>query len=166
VEPKRKEAGAVDCDFEGQYSRPHDDGKDQAADTAVVRVEAEGGYVVEDALLFHSTGALECRESRTYLPPEENSRVASLETKVKEFVNKAFPTGGKSFQTISLGGTTVLAGRGPQAFLAVTLRGKEPTILPLYLFQVLKEIHDSYGPRLETWTGDPAELPGIRDVVR
>ena len=163
---KPKEAGTMDFDFEVQYTRPLDDGKHQTTDTAVVRVEAEGGYVVDDALLFHSTGALVCRESRTYLPPEENSRAASLETKVKEFVNKAFPRGGKSLQTISLGGTTVLAGRGPQAFLALTLRGKEPTILPLYLFQVLKEIHDSYGPRLEAWTGDPAELPGIRDVVR
>src|SRR5256884_771398 len=32
--------------------------------------------------------------------------------------------------------------------------------------QVLKDIHDSYGPRLEEWSGDPAELPGIRDAVR
>src|SRR3989442_371425 len=159
---KPKEAGTMDFDFEVQYTRPLDDGKHQTTDTAVVRVEAEGGYVVDDALLFHSTGALVCRESRTYLPPEENSRAASLETKVKEFVNKAFPRGGKSLQTISLGGTTVLAGRGPQAFLALTLRGKEPTILPLYLFQVLKEIHDSYALRLEAWTGGPAELPGIR----
>src|SRR2546425_2046863 len=32
--------------------------------------------------------------------------------------------------------------------------------------QVLKDIHDAYGPRLEEWSGDPAELPGIRDAVR
>jgi Domain of unknown function (DUF5915) len=163
---KPKEAGTMDFDFEVQYSRPLDEGKHQTTDTAVVRVEAEGGYIVDDALLFHSTGALVCRESRIYLPPEEASRIAGLETKVKDFVNKAFPSGGKSLQTISFGGTSVLAARGPQAFLAVTLRGKEPAILALYLFQVLKEIHDSYGPRLEAWSGDPAELPGIRDLVR
>ena len=81
-------------------------------------------------------------------------------------VNRAFPNGGKSIQTATVGGTTVLAARGPQAFLAVTLRGKEPAILPLYVMQVLKDIHDSYGPRLEEWSGDPAELPGIRDAVR
>src|SRR3989449_2363520 len=32
--------------------------------------------------------------------------------------------------------------------------------------QVRKDIHDSYGPRLEEWSGAPAELPGIRDAVR
>ena len=32
--------------------------------------------------------------------------------------------------------------------------------------QALKDIHDAYGPRLEEWSGDPAELPGIRDAVR
>ena len=100
------------------------------------------------------------------MPPEETSRAANLEAKVKDFVNRAFPNGGKSIQTIAFGGTTVLAARGPQAFLAVTLRGKEPAILPLYVMQVLKDIHDAYGPRLEEWTGDPAELPGIRDAVR
>src|SRR5207249_187922 len=62
--------------------------------------------------------------------------------------------------------TTDTAARGPQACLAVTLRGKEPPILPLYVVQVLKDIHDAYGPRLEEWSGDPAELPGIRDAVR
>ena len=163
---KPKEAGTMDFDFEVHYTRPLDDGKHQTTDTAVVRVESENGYVIDDGLLFHSTGALVCHESRTFLPPEEASRAANLEAKVKEFVNRAFPNGGKSIQTATVGGTTVLAARGPQAFLAVTLRGKEPAILPLYVMQVLKDIHDSYGPRLEEWSGDPAELPGIRDAVR
>ncbi len=163
---KPKEAGTMDFDFEVHYTRPLDDGKHQTTDTAVVRVESESGYLVDDGLLFHSTGALVCHESRTFLPAEEASRAANLEAKVKEFVNRAFPNGGKGIQTVSFGGTTVLAARGPQAFLAVTMRGKEPAILPLYVMQVLKDIHDSYGPRLEEWSGDPAELPGIRDAVR
>src|SRR5437870_7151418 len=130
---KPKEAGTMDFDFEVHYTRPLDDGKHQATDTAVVRVESESGYLVDDGLLFHSTGALVCHESRTFLPPEEASRGANLEAKVKEFVNRAFPNGGKSIQTATFGGTTVLAARGPQAFLAVALRGKEPAILPLYV---------------------------------
>src|SRR5213596_2662735 len=163
---KPKEAGTMDFDFEVHYTRPLDDGKHQTTDTAVVRVESESGYLIDDGLLFHSTGALVCHESRTFLPPEEASRGANLEAKVKEFVNRAFPNGGKSIQSATFGGTTVLAARGPQAFLAVTMRGKEPPILPLYVVQVLKDIHDAYGPRLEEWSGDPAELPGIRDAVR
>jgi len=163
---KPKEAGTMDFDFEVHYTRPLDDGKHQTTDTAVVRVESESGYLIDDGLLFHSTGALVCHESRTFLPPEEASRAANIEAKVKEFVNRAFPNGGKGIQSAAFGGTTVLAARGPQAFLAVTMRGKEPAILPLYVMQVLKDIHDAYGPRLEDWSGDPAELPGIRDAVR
>src|SRR5437870_4324951 len=163
---KPKEAGTMDFDFEVHYTRPLDDGKHQTTDTAVVRVEPETGYLIDDGLLFHSTGALVCHESRTFLPPEEASGAANLEAKVKEFVNRAFPNGGKSIQTATFGGRPVPAAGGPQAFLAVTVRGKEPAILPLYVMQVLKDIHDSYGPRLEEWSGDPAELPGIRDAVR
>jgi hypothetical protein len=39
-------------------------------------------------------------------------------------------------------------------------------MLPLYAIQVLKEIHDTFGVRLEAWTGDPAELGGIRGLLR
>src|SRR5207249_2854790 len=115
---KPKEAGTMDFDFEVHYTRPLDDGKHQTTDTAVVRVESETGYLIDDGLLFHSTGALVCHESRTFLPPEEASRAANLEAKVKEFVNRAFPNGGKSIQTATFGGTTVLAaGDGQSDFL-------------------------------------------------
>src|SRR3989475_8131587 len=163
---KPKEAGTMDFDFEVHYTRPLDDGKHQTTDTAVVRVESDGGYAIDDGLLFHSTGALVCHESRTYLPPEETSRATNLEAKVKEFVNRAFPNGGKCIQTATFGGTTVLAIRGPHAVLPVPMRRKESSVIPLCDMHVLKDIHDAYGPRPEDWSGDPAELPGIRDWVR
>ena len=161
-----KVVGAMDLDFEVQYTRPLDDGKHQTTDTAVVRVEPEDGYGIDDALLFHSTGALVCHESRVYLPPEEANRAATLQGGVKAFVNKAFPNGGKGFQRTVVDRVPVFAACGPQAYLAVTARAREPALLPLFMVQVLKEIHDAYGPRLEAWTGDPAELPGIRTLVR
>src|SRR2546427_12079691 len=95
----------MDFDFEVHYTRPLDDGKHQTTDTAVVRVESESGYVIDDGLLFHSTGALVCHESRTFLPPEEASRAANLEAKVKEFVNRAVPNGGTRHPAPPFGGT-------------------------------------------------------------
>ena len=163
---KPREPGTMDLDFEIHYTRPLDDAKHQTTDSAVVRVETEGGYVIDDALLFHSTGAMVCHESRTFLPPEEVSRGAALEAAAKALVNSAFPNGAKGAQRAKLGETPVLATKGPQAILVVTIRGNEPSLLPLYLIQSLKEIHETYGVRLEAWTGDPAELAGIRDVVR
>src|SRR2546428_8122228 len=163
---KPKEVGTMDLDFEVHYARPLDNGKHQTTDTAVVRVEPEGGYPIDDALLFHSTGALVAHESRPYLPPEEAAHATNLENQVKAFVNKAFPNGGKGVARTKAEEGLVFAARGPQAYLAVSLRGKEPMILPLYAIQVLKEIHDTFGVRLEAWTGDPAELAGIRGLLR
>src|SRR5204862_252920 len=74
--------------------------------------------------------------------------------------------GGKGVARTKAEGGLVLAIRGPQAYLAVSVRGKEPSILPLYAIQVLQEIHDTFGVRLEAWTGDPAELAGIRGLLR
>src|SRR5256885_772656 len=62
---KPKEAGTMDFDFEVHYTRPLDEGKHQTTDTAVVRVEPETGYLIDDGLLFHSTGALVCHETPT-----------------------------------------------------------------------------------------------------
>src|SRR2546422_2047782 len=136
----------MDVDFEVPYPRPLDDGKHQTTDTAVVRVESESGYVIDDGLLFHSTGALVCHESRTFLPPEEASRAANLEAKVKEFVNRAFPNGGKRIQTATFGGTTGLPAPGPPAVLPGTMRGKGSANLPLYAMQARQNIHHADGP--------------------
>src|SRR2546428_12632268 len=162
----QKKVGTMHLHFEVHDARPLDNGKYQTKATAVVRVEPEGGYPIDDALLFHSTGALVAHESRRYLPPEEVARSTNLENLVKAFVNKAFPNGGKGVARTKAEGGLVVAARGPQAYLAVSLRGKEPMILPLYAIQVLKEIHDTFGVRLEAWTGDPAELAGIRGLLR
>ncbi len=161
-----KEVGTMDLDFEVHYARPLDDGKHQTTDTAVVRVEIEGGYPIEDAFLFHSTGALIVHEGRGFLPTEESAKAANLENQVKAFVNKAFPDGGKAIQRTKVDGGLAVATRGPHAYVAVVVQGKEPAILPLYAIQTLKEIHDAFGVRLEAWTGDPAELPGIRALLR
>src|SRR5438093_1307231 len=161
-----KEVGTMDLDFEVHYARPLDAGKHQTTDTAVVRVEVEGAYPIEDAFLFHSTGALIVHEGRGFLPTEESAKAANLENQVKAFVNKAFPDGGKAIQRTKVDGGLAVATRGPHAYVAVVVHGKEPAILPLYAIQTLKEIHDAFGVRLEAWTGDPAELPGIRTLLR
>ncbi|HYY47738.1 MAG TPA: DUF5915 domain-containing protein [Thermoplasmata archaeon] len=161
-----KEVGTMDLDFEVHYSRPLDDGKHQTTDSAVVRVEPEGGYQIDDALLFHSTGALVCRESRAYVPPEEAARATNLENQINGFVGKAFSGGGPGYARTTVDKVAVFAARGPHAALAVTVRGKEPATLPLYLVSILKEIEDAFGVRLEAWTGDPAELNGIRPLVQ
>jgi hypothetical protein len=162
-----KEAGTMDLDFEVHYTRPLDDAKHQVTDSKVVRVEAEDGYSVEDALLFHTDGTLLCHESRLYLLPQESAKATNLQAQAKALITKAYADAAvKGVQRAQMGDKGLFAARGPKVFLVLALRGKEPKVLPLYAVQVLKEIHDQYGIRLENWSGDLSALGGIQDLVR
>jgi len=162
-----REAGTMDLDFEVHYSRPLDDAKHQVTDSKVVRVETEDGYSVEDAVLFHEGGVLICHESRLYLTPEESAKATNLQVQAKALVTKAYADPAvKGVQRAQMGEKNLFATRGPRVFLVLALRGAEPKTLPLYAVQVLKEIHDQYGIRLENWSGDLNVLGGIQDLVR
>jgi len=162
-----KEAGTMDLDFEIHYTRPLDDAKHQVTDSTVVRVEPEGGYSVDDAILVHADGTLICHESRAYLLPEETSKAAKLEADVRTLMAKGFAeSDAKGIQRAQMGDRSVIAFRGPSAYLAIGVRGREPTVLPLYAVDVLREVHEQYGPALDDWSGDPSRLPGVRELVR
>ena len=162
-----QEAGTMDLDFEIHYTRPLDEAKHQVTDSTVVRVEAEGGYCVDDALLLVPDGSLVCHESRAYLMPEEASMATTLESNARAIVTRAFADPkSPAVQRARMGDHDVLAIRGPQALMVLALRGDEPDVLPLYVTQVLREVHDRYAPALEGWSGDLSAVPGIRDVVR
>ena len=161
------EAGTMDLDLEVHYARPLDDAKHQVTDSKIVRVEVEGGYSVDDAILFHSNGALICHESRSYLPPEEADKATALEAQAKALVTKAYADPeARAVQRAQMGDHGLFAVRGPQTFVVLTLRGSEPSSLCLYVIQVLKEVQDRYGLRLENWSGDLRMLDGIEEVVR
>ncbi|HYM40589.1 MAG TPA: DUF5915 domain-containing protein, partial [Thermoplasmata archaeon] len=162
-----REAGTMDLDFEIHYTRPLDDAKHQVTDSKIVRVEAEDGYSIEDAILFHEGGDLICHESRVYLSAEEADKAATMEAQAKALITKAFAdSGARGVQRAKMGHQNLFAARGPQMFVILGIRGKEPRVLPLYTVQVLKEIHDAYGIRLENWSGDLGVLDGVQDLVR
>ena len=161
------EAGTMDLDFEVHYTRPLDDAKYQVTESTAVRVEAEGGYVVDDAILIHDNGSIICHESRAYLKPEDASKAAGLEAEAESLIAKAFTqAGGKGIQRAQMGDRSIVAARGPHVFLVLGVRGQEPGILPLYMMQCLREIHDAFALRLENWSGDVAVLEGIQNYVR
>ena len=162
-----REAGTMDLDFEVHYTRPLDDAKHQVTDTTSVRVEPEGGYAVEDAILLHESGVVICHESRAYRAGDEAAKAATLEGEAKALVTKAFPQGaGKGIRRATMGDRGLVAGRGPHMFLVLVDAGPEPKALPLYMVQSIKEIHEAYGLRIESWDGHPEALAGIGDLVR
>jgi len=164
---KPRETGTMDFDFEVHYARPLDDGKYQVTDSAAVRVESEGGYVIEDALLIHENGVLVCHETRAFEPSGDGSFASRIEAEAEALVSKAFnPGAAQGVQRAAMGDESLLAVHGPRVYLVVRMRGEEPKALPLYLTQSLKEIDDAYGHRLEAWDGNAASLAGIGELVR
>ena len=129
---KPVEAGPMDLDFEVHYVRPLDDARNQVTESTVVRVEPEGSYAVDDAMLFHADGRLIAHESRPYLLSREAGSVTVLEADAKSFVTKAFlDPSAKGLQRAEMNGQALLATRGSLAHLVLRLQGREPTILPL-----------------------------------
>lgn len=162
---KPHEAGTMDFDFEIHYRRPLDGSRQQVTDSSAVRVEEEGGYAVDDAILVHGDGAMICHESRAFVHPEERSQVAALEAEARALATKAFRRG-EGVARATMGDRTLVAATGPGAILVVGLRGEEPAILPLYLVQSLQEIHETFGHELESWTGDAKSSASIAALVR
>ena len=160
------EAGTMDLDFEVHYRRPLDESRQQVTDSSSVRVEAEGGYSVDDALLFHAGGSLICHESRAYAMPEERSQLALLESEARSLAARGSDPDRERVRRATMGERGLVAVAGPNVVLVLGLRGREPPILPLFMVQSLKEVQDAYGPRLEGWSGDPDAIPGIREAVR
>ncbi len=162
-----RESGTMDLDVEIHYARPLDDAKHQVTDSKIVRVETEGSYSIEDAVLFHEDGTMICHEARLYLPAEQTEQSTNLEAQAKTLVTKAFANPAvKGVQRAQMGDKRLLAMRGPHTFLVLGLRGDEPRTLGLYCIQVLRDIHEAYGLRLEHWSGDPAIVDGIQNLVR
>jgi len=60
----------------------------------------------------------------------------------------------------------ILFERAPNAYLAATVRGGEPMLLPLFMIETLRDIEERFGRRLEKWTGFLTELEGIGEIVR
>ncbi len=158
-------AGTMDFDFEVHYRRPLDGSRQQVTDSSAVRVEEEGGYAVDDAILVHGDGAMICHESRAFVHPEERSQVAALEAEARALATRGFRRG-EGVVRATMGDRTLVAATGPNTTLVVGLRGEEPTILPLYLVQSLHEIHETFGRELESWTGDAESSSGIAALVR
>ena len=163
---KPREAGATSLDVRIGYRRPLDESRYESTDSKEVRVEPSGTYLVTDALTFHKDGALLAHESREYRDAPGRTEADALVRHVREFITTAFARGAHGLKRTKFKDATVLVEPGPSELLVAVVHGAEPPVLPLYMIEVLKQIEDTFGRRLATWSGDVAGLEGLADLVR
>jgi flagellin-specific chaperone FliS len=149
------------------YQRYFDDNQYELQDEKTVQVAPEGAYVVEDAFLVHTDGRLIAHESRKFREQIDEDIFSGMLTVVQDFVKDSFRQRTKvGLKRLDFGDSKILIERSQHVFLATVVLGDEPTLLPLYMVEVLREVEERYGDVLEGWSGMLHELAGIDDIIK
>lgn len=94
------------------------------------------------------------------------SMVSSMLTAIQAFVRDSFRVDSKAaLDSIEVGELTVWIERGPQAVLAVVLRGTAPLSLRPLLREALAHCHRDCGAQIKSWGGDMEELRAARPYL-
>ncbi|TLZ51805.1 MAG: hypothetical protein E6K18_03965 [Methanobacteriota archaeon] len=162
-----KAAGQVPVDVEIRYFRPLDERAYELTDSKHIKAERPGTYQVEDAFLIHRDGRLIHHESRRFRDSMDEDIFSGMLTVVLNHVKETMQSRAQGgLRRIDFGGNKILFERGPSVYLAATVAGGEPVVLPIYMVDTLREIEERFGERLTKWTGFLTELEGIEELVR
>ena len=160
-------AGSLPLDVEVKYRRPLDDREYELTDTKQVRAEAARTYLVEDAFLIHRDGRLIVHETRSHREGMDEDIFSGMLTVVLNYVKEKFDRAAEGLRRVDFGKEgKIVFERSPNTYLAASVLGGEPVVLPIYMVDTLREIEDRYGDRLGKWTGFLSELPGVEELVR
>ena len=162
-----KAAGSVPVDVEVRYHRPLDDRTYELTDSKQVKAERPGTYLVEDAFLIHRDGRLIIHESRKFRDAMDEDIFSGMLTAVLNYVKEAFHRAEEGLKRVDFGEhSKILFERSPSTYLAASVVGGEPLVLPIFMVDTLQEVEDRFGDRLAKWTGFLSELPGVEDLIR
>jgi OOP family OmpA-OmpF porin len=100
-------------------------------------------YRVEQLFLVHrETGLLIAHETATGVRAQSPEMVSGMLTAITDFVRDSFDVEGKQdLDSLALGDVTVWAEHGPQATMAVVIRGQAPAALRETMQEALEAIH-------------------------
>lgn len=164
---KPRASGAVPLDVEVTYHRPLDNREFELTDTKELRVEPAHTYLVEDAFLIHRDGRLIIHESRAHREAVDEDIFSGMLTVILNYVKEKFDRADEGLRRLDFGNDgKILFERSPNTYLAASVVGGEPIVLPIYMVDTLREVEDRYGDRLAKWTGFLSELAGVEELVR
>lgn len=113
-------------------------------------------YRVEQVFLIHrESGLLLNHVGLENSIHQDADMVSSMLTAIGDFVGDSFEVDQRqSLDTIQLGDLSIWIEQGPDAILAVAVRGEAPASLRQILQQVLEQIQQQYAAQLQHFSGD------------
>jgi hypothetical protein len=164
---KPKEAGEISLDIQLAYHRAFDDTLYQLHIPKTVFIESKGTYQLDDVLLIHQSGVLVSHVSRKMGMEMDDDLFSGMFTAVQEFVKDSLGREKNiGLNRMDYGERKILTEQGHLVFLTAIITGGEPMYLPLYMMEILREVHEKYGEILDGWQGDYTKLQGIDEVLR
>ena len=124
-------------------------------------------YQIEQAFLIHGeTGLLLAHTALADSQASDPDLVSGMLTAIRDFVHDSFEVSGAGgLRRFSVGDRTVMVEAGPQALLAVAIRGQPPETVAPCVRQTLEGIHLNYRKPLREFDGDSTALePAVADM--
>lgn len=124
-------------------------------------------YRVEQAFLIHAeTGLLLCHATAHDLRVPDADLISGMLTAIQDFVRDSFRPGeGATLRTFSVGEHTVQVEAGPQALLALVIRGEAPAEILRRQQDVLETAHVQFSGPLAEFAGDATPFEPARPLL-
>ncbi|MFQ5885483.1 MAG: hypothetical protein ACE5IO_10340, partial [Thermoplasmata archaeon] len=164
---KPKQDGELPVDVKVTFKRPFDETNFESREDASLNISRLGTYLVDDVFLVHKDGRLIFHETREYREDVDEDIFSGMLTVMQDFVRDSFKSRSSTgLSRMDFGDNKIVIERGYYIYLATVLTGDEPTLLPLYMAEIVKEIEEKYADILDDWSGLLGELEGVEDIVQ
>jgi len=123
-------------------------------------------YRVEQVLLVHKdTGLLLNSVTAPEVEAQDPELVSSMLTAISDFVSDSFSAGRETLERVRFGDLELLLYVGPQAVLAIAVRGSASDELFSKAHAVIEEIHSTFGKTLNHFEGDREEFEATDPIL-
>ena len=131
-----------------------------------LRLQREGGLVIEDVFLIYRDGRLVYHSTRRMTPGMDQDILSGMLVALQEFVKESFKEKAvghlEEFRYAKLRITLEVT---PDLVLAVVASGGDPDALRRKMRGALGEIETEFGDALHAWNGDPERLRAAREIL-
>ena len=123
-------------------------------------------YAVDDIFVIARDGRLIMHNTRRMRADRDEDILAAMLTAISAFARDSEREENGDLRQFVVGGKTSLVERGRDIFVAAIYTGRVPRWAGKDLRQLLTDMESRFGVELRTWTGDPKELQGIKDLTQ
>lgn len=124
-------------------------------------------YRVEQVFLIHKQTSLLLQHVRApSITGQDGDMVSGMLSAIQDFVQQSFDTAkGEQLETLKVGDLNVWIESGPQATLAVVIRGQAPSELRLLMQESLERLHRDFAVALEKFSGDTSVFDAAQPLL-